>query len=79
MPRDAVRVHAAVYLLFHAATVPLSLGGPLPPLLYESAALHTAFLVVLVAAAVRQGAMYYRHAWGEKLARSVAKALTKTE
>lgn len=72
--KDAVRCHAAVYLLIHASLVALSLGI-LPSLLYTSATTHSAFLVVLIVAAVRQGANYYKHAWGTKLAKQVAARL----
>ena len=44
----------------------------LPKLLYASVEAHTIFLVVLIVSAVRQGAHYYKHAWGEKLAKQVA-------
>jgi hypothetical protein len=41
----------------------------LPKLLYLSVQAHSLFLVVLIVSAVRQGANYYKHAWGDKLAK----------
>lgn len=76
VPRSAVRAHAALYLVMHGALVTSALSL-LPRLLYGSARLHAAFIVLLVGAAVRQGAAYYRNAWGERLAKAVARRLER--
>ena len=72
--RDAVRCHAAAYLVVHGVMCSLALAF-LPKLLYMSVEAHTAFLVVLIVSAVRQGANYYKYAWGDKLAKKVAERL----
>ena len=78
MPRGrgnkAIRCHAVVYLMVHATMVTSAITV-VPKLLYGSSTMHTGFLLMLMAAAIRQGAHYYRHAWGAKLAKAVAKAL----
>lgn len=75
--RDALRCHAALYLMIHALIVSMSLAF-LPKLLYVSVEAHSIFLVVLIVSAVRQGAHYYKHAWGEKLAKQVASRLKES-
>ena len=69
--RGAVRCHAIAYLIIHSVLCSISLAF-LPKLLYASVTAHSTFLVLLVVSAVRQGANYYKHAWGEKLAKQVA-------
>ena len=69
--RGAVRCHAAAYLVIHCALCSAALAF-LPKLLYLSVQAHSLLLVVLIVSAVRQGANYYKHAWGDKLAKQVA-------
>ena len=74
IPPSKPRLQALAYLFSHALAVNTMLLV-LPPLFYHSFGLHTAFLALLALSAVHQGARYYHHVFGKKMARALQQAI----
>ena len=74
IPPSKPRAQALAYLFSHALAVGTMLLV-LPPLFYHSFALHTAFLALLTLSTVHQGARYYHHIFGKKMAKALQQAI----
>ena len=74
VPPSKPRAQALAYLFSHAVAVTLMLLV-LPPIFYHSYMLHTAFLALLALSTIHQGARYYHHVFGRKMAKALQQAI----